>query len=194
MKHEVTTLNTKRTLAGSLKKLMETKPLSKITVSELIKDCGVNRKTFYYHFIDIYDLLKWILDQEAIEIVKQFDLMIDFDEAVSFTIQYVVENKHILACAYDTMGREQLKSFLSTDFYKIVGSYIENVADKYELRVDKAFTEFLTHMYTEALAGMLLDIITATDLADRKQMLKYISIIAQASLPQVLREAEVQLL
>ena len=33
---------------------MEKKPLSKITVSEIIADCGVNRKTFYYHFEDIY--------------------------------------------------------------------------------------------------------------------------------------------
>ncbi|MGN1367950.1 MAG: TetR family transcriptional regulator, partial [Aristaeellaceae bacterium] len=50
MKHEITSLNTKRTLAESLKRLMQKKPLSKITVSEIIADCGVNRKTFYYHF------------------------------------------------------------------------------------------------------------------------------------------------
>ena len=48
----------KKTLAVSLKRFMEKKPLSKITVSEIIADCGVNRKTFYYHFEDIYALLK----------------------------------------------------------------------------------------------------------------------------------------
>lgn len=53
MKHEITSLNTKRTLAESLKKLMKTKSFSKITVSEIIADCGLNRKTFYYHFEDI---------------------------------------------------------------------------------------------------------------------------------------------
>ena len=42
----------------SLQRFMEKKPLSKITVSEIIADCGVNRKTFYYHFEDIYALLK----------------------------------------------------------------------------------------------------------------------------------------
>lgn len=193
MKHEVTTLNTKRMLAGSLKKLMEKKPLSRITVSELIKDCGVNRKTFYYHFTDIYNLLKWILDHEAIEIVKQFDLMTDFEEAISFILQYVATNKHILACAYDTMGREQLKNFLSADFYKVIGTYIEKVAGKNDLQVDETFIKFLTHMYTEALAGMLLDIIISTDLADRQQMLKYISLIAQSSLPQILKTAEDEL-
>ena len=54
MKHEITSLNTKKTLSASLKKFMERKPLSKISVSEIIADCGVNRKTFYYHFDDIY--------------------------------------------------------------------------------------------------------------------------------------------
>lgn len=50
MKHEFTTLNTRRAFAASLKGFMGKKPLSKITVSEIIADCGVNRKTFYYHF------------------------------------------------------------------------------------------------------------------------------------------------
>ena len=53
MRHEVTTYNTRKSLAESLKKAMRTKAFSKITVSEIIGDCGVNRKTFYYHFEDI---------------------------------------------------------------------------------------------------------------------------------------------
>ena len=56
MRHEVTSLNTKKLIANSLKKAMKTKPLSKITVSELIRDCGINRNTFYYHFDDIYEI------------------------------------------------------------------------------------------------------------------------------------------
>ena len=74
MKHEVTTMNTKKTLAASLKKFMEKKPLSKVTVSEIVTDCGLNRKTFYYHFEDVYALLKWTLEEEAIEVVKKFEL------------------------------------------------------------------------------------------------------------------------
>ena len=77
MKHEITSLNTKKTLAESLKKIMKHKSFSKITVSEIISDCGLNRKTFYYHFEDIYALLKWILESEAIEVVKHFNLIVD---------------------------------------------------------------------------------------------------------------------
>ena len=41
---------TKRALEASLKKLVKTKPLNKITVSDITDDCGINRMTFYYHF------------------------------------------------------------------------------------------------------------------------------------------------
>ena len=48
---------TKRALAASLIKLLSQKPLDKVTVKDIIEDCGVNRQTFYYHFKDIYDLV-----------------------------------------------------------------------------------------------------------------------------------------
>ena len=71
MKNEEISLNTKKMLTESLKKTMLKKPLSKITVSELIQDCGINRNTFYYYFANIYDLLKWMLEQEAIEVDRK---------------------------------------------------------------------------------------------------------------------------
>ena len=89
MKHEVTSLNTKKQIAASLKKLMKEKTFSKITVSEIVADCNINRKTFYYHFEDIYALLKWIFDIEAIEIVKHFDLLNNYEEALSFILDYI---------------------------------------------------------------------------------------------------------
>ena len=41
------------------------KPLNKITINDITEDCGVNRMTFYYHFKDIYDLVDWILAEDA---------------------------------------------------------------------------------------------------------------------------------
>ncbi|MDE6203031.1 MAG: TetR/AcrR family transcriptional regulator, partial [Lachnospiraceae bacterium] len=103
-------------MVASLKKFMETKPLSKITVSEICKDCGLNRKTFYYHFEDIYDLLRWMLEQEAIIAVKKFNLLKDSEKVVRFLLDYVDNNKHILNCVYDAMGREGMKRFFLADF------------------------------------------------------------------------------
>ena len=63
-------LNTKQQLANALKSLMQTKPLEKITIKDIVIFCGVNRQTFYYHFKDIYDLLGWIYKTEAIDSIS----------------------------------------------------------------------------------------------------------------------------
>lgn len=55
---------TKQLLANGLKELAATTPLRKIRVGELCERCGVDRRTFYYHFKDIYDLAAWIFDQD----------------------------------------------------------------------------------------------------------------------------------
>lgn len=51
---------TKNALAASMKKLMSKNPFSKISVGDICEDCGMNRKSFYYHFRDKYDLVNWI--------------------------------------------------------------------------------------------------------------------------------------
>lgn len=127
MKHEITSMNTKRMLSASLKKLMEHKKLSKISVSEIISDCGVNRKTFYYHFEDIYALLKWTFEQEAVEVLKNFDLLLNPEEALLFVTDYVDNNIHILNCAFDSMSREEMQRFFYTDFYGVVSSIVERL-------------------------------------------------------------------
>ena len=190
MKHEVTTLNTKRTLAASLKTFMMKKPLSKITVSEIIADCGVNRKTFYYHFEDIYALLKWMLEEEAIEVVKQFDLLVDYREAVLFVMHYVRKNKHLLCCAYDSMGRDEMKRFFYADFIGITRKVVQNTEQQLGLRADDRFREFLAHFYTEAVAGLLIDEFTDKEDHDPEKAADYFALVLKNSLPSVLTSAE----
>lgn len=59
---------TKRALAAAMKELMEQMPFSKISVSDIAEQCGMNRKSFYYHFKDKYDLVNWIFDMEYLQL------------------------------------------------------------------------------------------------------------------------------
>ena len=61
---------TKRALEASFKKLLLEKPLNKITINDITEDCGVNRMTIYYHFKDIYDLVDWILTEDAVKAME----------------------------------------------------------------------------------------------------------------------------
>ena len=142
MRREEASLKTKKSLCNALKKVMKHKPFSKITISELIRECEINRKTFYYHFEDIYDLLKWMLEQEAFEVVRQFDLLVDYKDAYNFVVNYVKQNSYFLNCIYDSVGRDELKRFFYKDFIGISEKIISECADdlnvslyKYVLRV-----------------------------------------------------------
>jgi probable dihydroxyacetone kinase regulator len=190
MKYEATTLNTKKTLAASLKRFMEQKPLSKITITEIITDCGVNRKTFYYHFEDIYDLLKWMLEEEAFEVVKKFDLLVDYKEAILFVLDYVNTNKHLLCCAYDSMGREMMKRFFYRDFIGITRDVVQKTKQEYNIHVDKEYEDFVVHFYTEAIAGILIDSFMENEEHDPNTAVEYLSRILKSSLPSTLASGE----
>ena len=187
MTNEEISLKTKRSLAAALKKSMETKKLSKITVSELITECNVNRKTFYYHFQDIYDLLKWMLEEEAIEVVKQFDMIVNTEEAFRFIMDYVEKNKHIINCAYDSIGYEQIKYFFCNDVMGIMLGAIENGEEKLGVSLDDSFKEFLARFYTEATAGILVDWIKNRVSQDRETVLQDLLLIYRVSITEILK-------
>ena len=188
MTHKEATLQTKTALAASLKKFMKKKPLGKITVSEIITDCNVNRKTFYYHFEDIFALLKWMLEQEAIEVVKNFDLLIDYEDAIRFVIRYVEENAHILNCAYDSMGRDELKRFFYNDFVSLVKNVVDDTEERCGLSVTNDFKNFLCDFLTEATAGMLVNGFKEKSKFQQSDVVCNITVILN-SLPDMLRRA-----
>ena len=71
MEEMLHTDTTKHLLTESLKRLMTQKPLNKISIREITEGCGVNRQTFYYHFEDIYDQVRWMFRQEAVKLLDQ---------------------------------------------------------------------------------------------------------------------------
>ncbi len=66
----VVTRDTKRMFANELESMMERMPLSKVRVADLCARCGVERRVFYYHFQDKYDLVAWIFEQDRLAAAK----------------------------------------------------------------------------------------------------------------------------
>ena len=64
-----TSETTCQAISGALKQLMTQKPLERITVAEIMDTCGMRRQHFYYYFTDIYDLLRWTFEKEALELL-----------------------------------------------------------------------------------------------------------------------------
>lgn len=100
---------TKSALASALKELMETTPFAKITVSDICAKCNMNRKSFYYHFRDKFDLVNWIFDVEYLNHVQIGKNLIGWD-SVLHLCNYFYENKDFYRKA---MKVEDQNSFIN---------------------------------------------------------------------------------
>ncbi len=189
MTHGETSLRTKKALCTALKELMRHKPFSKITVSELIRECNINRKTFYYHFEDIYALLKWMLEQETFEVVKQFNLLVDYKDAFLFVINYVEQNSYFLNCIYDSIGRDQMKRFFCQDFVGLIENLIISTEKSLDMHISDELRFFLCNLYTEGIAGMLINLFQHPEDFTPQAYLDYLALIIHTSIPAVIRQA-----
>lgn len=182
MKNEEISIKTKKHLSKTLKKLMMKKPLSKITISEIVRSADVNRKTFYYHFESINELFKWTLEEEAVHVVKNLDVKKDYKKAIEFVIEYIETNNDILNCAYDSMGREGLKEFFYDDFYEIAEKLVETIVEEMDEVVENDFKDFLAKMYAGAIANMIIDYFSEKKNIDTQKIVNYIMIVLGSSI------------
>lgn len=108
-------------ISGVLKQLMIQKPLERITVAEIMDTCGMRRQHFYYYFTDIYDLLRWTFEKEALELLQQQQGVFPWQNGFLHLFQYINQNRAVCLCALDSLGKESLKQLLEADVSSIVG-------------------------------------------------------------------------
>ena len=146
---------TKRALEASLKQLLLTKPLDKITVTDICEDCGISRMTFYYHFKDIYDLVEWVCLEDArvaLDGKKTYDT---WEEGYLRIFDAVLENKPFILNVYRCADREQVENYLYRLTYNLLDGVVEEKAAGLSVRPkDKAF---LANFYKYAFVGLMLD-------------------------------------
>ena len=87
-------------------------PLDKIKVSHIAKDCDITRSSFYYHFKDIYDLLEWTFDTEAVILLDKSTDVQTWEEGILLFMDYLQKNEKLFRSAYNSMGRVLMEKFI----------------------------------------------------------------------------------
>ena len=146
---------TKVALADSLKKLLQIKTLDKITVKDIVEDCGVNRQTFYYHFHDIYDLLGWFFIKEAEKIVGNKKTYTTWQQGFLQAFKYVNNDKKLIINAYNSIGREYLENYLYSIVYELLKDIVEEKAEGMD--VSDEDKKFVADFYKYAFVGLSLE-------------------------------------
>ena len=177
---------TKHALAASLRTLMEEHPFEKITVAQICEQCGINRKSFYYHFKDKYDLVNWIFDSDLVALTMSDIDLNDADNMwrlLKTLGDYFYENRDFYRKAFQIKGQNSFADHfreLSQPLFKnrlaaLVGE--ENT------------DEFVLDFFTDASLSALERWLTAKECVPPEQVVDRLHFLVQRSTAALLEEA-----
>lgn len=135
---------TKKALAAELKRLMEEKPFEKINVGDICEGCQMNRKSFYYHFKDKYDLVNWIFDTEIISVVHNKGYN-DAWEAMLQLSHYFYDNRSFYRKALCISGQNSFTEHFQNLLFPVITSRLREVLN------EKEVTEFQVTFIADAI-------------------------------------------
>jgi AcrR family transcriptional regulator len=116
----------KALMGESLEELLKIKPFEKITVNEIVENCGVGRRSFYNNFADKYDLAAWVYINQLHEFVESRD-SIRLTDFIKYTAEVVAKDLQMIIALDKYRGQNSLRDSLldpMTDLYiKVLEKY-----------------------------------------------------------------------
>jgi probable dihydroxyacetone kinase regulator len=170
---------TKRMLAESFKKIMERKPLTKITVSDIAKECGVNRATFYYHFKDLYDLIEWLIMEGMQEFFDERPVYDTWEEEFLQIFHMFEKNKKLMLNAYRNGRREQVEYYLNKLMFQLIYEMLNDYDVEHE--ISEKNKVLIADLFKYALGGVVLKWAKNDMKDDPVQIVKNVSSIISGS-------------
>jgi len=177
---------TKKALAASLRKLLAQKPLDKITVIDIVSDCGVNRQTFYYHFKDIYDLLEWLFIDESSAALAGQKTYETWEQGFLKLFEWVLDNKPLMMNAYRSISRELAEQYLYDATFKLIMDVVNEKAAGMSVRENDK--RFIADFYKFAFVGLMLDWIRGGMKDDPKGIIDRLSVLIHGDILRALEK------
>lgn len=185
-KNEVETMkpNTRKAIKESFMLLLNQKPLSKITVKEIVANCGINRNSFYYHYSDIPTLLEEILIEKADAIFNP-EINGNICGCMTAAVRVALDNKNAMMHIFNSANRESFERSLDRMAERAVSNCIDFYAAVYT--ISDECREAVLLYYKSLLVGFAIDWLNdgmSNEISDR---LKCICVIFDGTFENMMR-------
>lgn len=192
-------MDTKHLIAESMKELCREKSFDKVSVGEIASRSNVNRQTFYYHFQDKYDLLKWIYREDYYIPNMKGITMDNWDVCLEGILTAVRKDREfsIHTIRHTEGDMEKLLLHDAEDIFNAAIDFLRNqpAMDSRELRhMNQEEQRLLARFFAYGICGMLIEWIEQgmqeepADVAGK--MVKLLNICKKLAYRQVLEEQE----
>ena len=109
-------VDTKHMIADAFLQLSLKKSLDKITIKDIVEQCGISRQAFYYHFEDIMSVIEWCIQ---IKMHDTFRRSLELDnprEAILLVINNTLDSRESLMRLYASQHKERIEQILIQTF------------------------------------------------------------------------------
>lgn len=179
---------TKKAITQSFLKLLKEMPFDKITVKEIVEDCGINRNTFYYHYSDIYDLLHEILEDRVEQVLRLDSGFDSWQEQFLNSTLFALENRKTIYHIYYSMDRQQMESYLYNVAGRIMTAYVSREARGMEVSEDDK--AIIAEFYKCALVGVVLQWMDGGMKRDLEEFITVMGALQEGAIQNMLKIAE----
>ena len=145
---------TKKIIREEFIKILNERPLNKITVKDIASACDINRNTFYYYYTDIYAILSEIFQTELQIVIDEYNDTLSWEESFIVATKFSLQNKTAIYHVYNSMQKEELEDYLFNVSGNIMSRYVEKVSDG--ISASSGDKKLIASFYQCALTEMVL--------------------------------------
>ena len=145
---------TKKNIREEFIKILNERPLNKITVKDIASACEINRNTFYYYYTDVYALLSELFQTELQTVIDEYNDTFSWEESFIVATKFALENKIAINHVYNSMQREELEDYIYNVSGHVMNRYVEKLSDG--ISASSGDKKLISSFYQCALTEMVL--------------------------------------
>ena len=110
---------TKKKIASSMVELVEKKPIDKITITDITVKCDMTRQVFYRYFVDKYDLINWMYEEDCGSIIYTGEENFSLKSWIEYIIDILEDKKSFYVHAIQDDSSKTFENLIldKTRFY-----------------------------------------------------------------------------
>ena len=116
---------TQKAIKESFVKLVDKKPIDRITIKDITDECGISRNTFYYHYSDLPALVEELLMDSAEEVMQKYPTIDSLEDGIKIAAGFVLDNRRAVRHIYNSPHRYIYERCLMKVCRRAVASYFE---------------------------------------------------------------------
>lgn len=152
---------TKDLIKKEFMNLLDKKTLNKITVTELAKKCDIERKTFYYHYENLEQLIKGIFESELDVVIEEFNENLSWEDSFILAATFILENKKAIRHIYYSDYKANVEKYVYSMAGEVITKYVKHISK--DTRAKDIDINLISYFYQCALSTALIQWI-ATDM------------------------------